>query len=98
MCQQANPAQRACQTRLPKKQFKIRAKNYLQFEENTLANMFRHLSTLCTKGLIGRESELFSGSKEVAVVEEVDEVDGVDDDICCVIDGMDSEIYPTPKM
>lgn len=58
------------------------------------------LSTSCTKDLIGRRSESFPGSKEVAVVEvvevvdevveAVDEVDEVD--VCCAIDGMDSEI------
>lgn len=55
------------------------------------------LSTSCTKDLIGRRSESFPGSKEVAavevaVVEVVEAVDGVDVDVCCAIDGMDSEI------
>ena len=49
------------------------------------------LSTSCTKDLIGRRSESFPGSKEVAGVEVVGAVDEFDVDVCCT-DKMDSEI------
>ena len=50
------------------------------------------LSTSCTKDLIGRRSESFPGSKEVAVVKVVDEVEEIDVNVCCAMGGMDSEI------
>jgi len=55
------------------------------------------LSTSCTKDLIGSSSESFTGSKEVAGVEEVEveaveAVDNVDVDVCCAMDKIVSGI------
>ena len=51
------------------------------------------LSTSCTKDLIGRRSESFTGSKEVTVVEVVEVVDVLDEvdvdiDMCCAMGGI----------
>ena len=60
------------------------------------------LSTSCTNDLIGRSSESFTGSKEVAVVEvveavveveaveAVEEVDKVNVGVCCAMDSGDN--------
>jgi hypothetical protein len=56
------------------------------------------LSTSCTKDLIGRSSESFTGSKDEAVVEEVEEVEAVDKDVCAsVCCAMDKGIVHSRK-
>jgi hypothetical protein len=56
-----------------------------------MPDISERLSTSCTKDPIGRSSESFTGSKEEAVVEEVEEVEAVDKVevevcVCCAMD------------